>query len=320
MTAQSLQYALWFWLWSLLSLALMASAGCWLWAARRWQRGQELLAWSPRRMVPWGLLDVGFCFLLLILVDAAGLQLAGIPLETELTELEPAQQMRALLTMAGGRLAVTALALVILMGRTHASARDAGLAGAPLNRDLKIGACAFLMVAPVVYGLQQLLSMVWKETSHQLVALVRNDPQLFWAACATAVLTAPLMEEMLLRVVFQGWLEKAALWRGGSAPLMLGTAPEELPAEKDAWPPVKDPIVPLADRPPPWPILLSAALFALMHLNFSDPAPDPIPLFVFALALGFVYQRTHRLLPCVVMHVLLNAFSMAVLGLSVWQQ
>jgi hypothetical protein len=40
-------------------------------------------------------------------------------------------------------------------------------------------------------------------------------------------------------------------------------------------------------------------------------APDPIPLFFFALALGILYYRTHRLMPLVVLHAALNGTSLA---------
>ena len=49
---------------------------------------------------------------------------------------------------------------------------------------------------------------------------------------------------------------------------------------------------------------------ALAHFGYG---PEPVPLFVLALFLGYVYQRTHRILPCIVAHALFNLFSMIVL-------
>jgi membrane protease YdiL (CAAX protease family) len=40
-------------------------------------------------------------------------------------------------------------------------------------------------------------------------------------------------------------------------------------------------------------------------------APDPLPLFLFALLLGFLYYRTHRLSLVFVLHAALNASSLA---------
>jgi membrane protease YdiL (CAAX protease family) len=40
-------------------------------------------------------------------------------------------------------------------------------------------------------------------------------------------------------------------------------------------------------------------------------APDPITLFFFAVVLGLLYYRTHRIVPSIVLHALLNASSLA---------
>ena len=40
-------------------------------------------------------------------------------------------------------------------------------------------------------------------------------------------------------------------------------------------------------------------------------APDPIPLFFLAIVLGLLYFRTHRIVPSIVVHMLLNASSLA---------
>lgn len=59
-------------------------------------------------------------------------------------------------------------------------------------------------------------------------------------------------------------------------------------------------------RKPAWravPILISSLLFAGAH--FGQGAA-PIGLFFLALGLGYVYQRTHRIVPCIVVHVLVN--------------
>jgi membrane protease YdiL (CAAX protease family) len=60
------------------------------------------------------------------------------------------------------------------------------------------------------------------------------------------------------------------------------------------------------------PILVSSVMFASAHIGHST---DPFPLFVLALFLGFVYQRTHRIVPCIVAHALFNLISM----LALWQ-
>lgn len=69
--------------------------------------------------------------------------------------------------------------------------------------------------------------------------------------------------------------------------------------------------------PPLWkqwvPIFFSSIIFALMHFSHGLAW---IPLTVLALGLGYIYQRTHRILPSIVVHFCLNALSTA----AIWVQ
>ena len=56
--------------------------------------------------------------------------------------------------------------------------------------------------------------------------------------------------------------------------------------------------------------LVSAFVFAILHWGHG---PDPIPLFFLALGLGYLYHRTHRIIPCIVVHFLVNGLSMLAL-------
>jgi membrane protease YdiL (CAAX protease family) len=51
-----------------------------------------------------------------------------------------------------------------------------------------------------------------------------------------------------------------------------------------------------------------------MHLG---QGAAPIPLFFFSLGVGYLYRQTGRLWPCIIVHFLLNAFSMIGFGLEV---
>lgn len=56
-----------------------------------------------------------------------------------------------------------------------------------------------------------------------------------------------------------------------------------------------------------WPIFATAGVFAFMHLG---QGAAPVPLFIFACALGYLYKKTGSILPCIVLHLLLNVFSL----------
>lgn len=51
-------------------------------------------------------------------------------------------------------------------------------------------------------------------------------------------------------------------------------------------------------------------LQALLMWLLPNVVPDPITLFFFAVALGFLYCRTHRIVPAIVLHMTLNAVSL----------
>ena len=109
---------------------------------------------------------------------------------------------------------------------------------------------------------------------------------------------APFVEEFLFRVVLQGWLEKA-YYR--TRVLLTTQLSQQEP---------RPGTVIAAEVPPPFmwqPIIISSLTFSLLHLGHG---PDPIPLFVLALVLGYLYAKTHRILPCIVVHMALNGFSM----------
>ena len=61
-----------------------------------------------------------------------------------------------------------------------------------------------------------------------------------------------------------------------------------------------------------WPIIISSFAFAMAHVG---QGPAPISLFLLALGLGYTYQRTHRILPCVTIHFLINLTAMV----QLWQ-
>lgn len=328
----------------LILLVLAASVWAWWRPISRVAGGNPLLDLEPRAACPWGLLDLIIAFFLwagcgTFLVRILATRF-GIQDPSDLAELSPDGRAAVLF---GGALAMSAacvLSIAVVRLRTGAGLVDLGIDFARVGADLQLGFRAFVMLAPIVYGMQIVL-VKWFESKHPLIELLKEhpDPWFFVLSGIAALIVAPLAEEYFFRVLLQGWFEQVAAYGSTVTQILLGGRPDDVNSDLLARP-VSDQHDPR--RSPDqsevavesqsadygfgiarnrsrltamWPIALSAFLFAMAH---SSHGPDPIPLFVLAVGLGYLYQRTHRILPCIVVHFLLNSCSMAVLCLLVY--
>ncbi|HTN76424.1 MAG TPA: CPBP family intramembrane glutamic endopeptidase, partial [Pirellulaceae bacterium] len=164
---------------------------------------------------------------------------------------------------------------------------------------------------PPVYLIQVVLVQLFPKF-HPLIEQLRKTPDatLLIATGLTVTLVAPLCEEYLFRGLLQGWLESL---RGSltSDESILGPRPpaETITFDGKSAPPT------VLTTVPKWPILVSALLFAGAHYSHG---PAPIALFFLAIGLGYLYQRTHRLLPCIMVHFLLNGWTTVVLLIEIY--
>ncbi|HEX5106017.1 MAG TPA: CPBP family intramembrane glutamic endopeptidase, partial [Pirellulaceae bacterium] len=208
--------------------------------------------------------------------------------------------------------------------------------------------------APPVYALQGVLVYFWKKSEHPLMEMFKTTPDaaFFATLIAAAVLVAPLVEETLFRVLLQGFLEKVVSSRGKVLGLLLGrfsfleTVEPPIRPDQPGIPPPVDPtrdvnpyeppqIGPHFDPPLPevaavisddqpelrgpqaWiPIGVSALIFALLHYSHG---PDWVPLIFLAAGMGYLYQRTHSIVPSLVVHMCLNGLSMWGLWIQVYE-
>jgi membrane protease YdiL (CAAX protease family) len=336
----------------LLCLVATASLWLWLWAVGRWRSGRRLLDYAPRRTSPWGMVDVLATVVLLVLLQSVAVRFVPhreAPLtEWKLETLAPDERVWFLLALSIAELLAVVVSLVAVRLRTGADWRDLGLAGGRVAADVRLGIIAFLMLAPVIYAIQMTL-VHWFPSQHPLVVLVKQNPEprFILLSGLTAVLVAPLAEEYFFRVLLQGWMERIATGGQDGSGILIGGRAEPVGAVPGATPQAGDAIaghepvrpadgnpaaspavVPGVGLPPDasqagpfptawgtaWPVLASAAFFAALH---AQHGPDPIPLFALAVGLGYIYQRTHRILPCVVVHVLLNACSLLMLLIEI---
>ncbi|MBM4091933.1 MAG: CPBP family intramembrane metalloprotease [Planctomycetes bacterium] len=315
---------------ALILAALLAVATAWATAIGRWRADHRLLAWQPRREVPWGLVDVVLAMVVLFAATFLAVALlrqgAGDISPDEMRSQDRAAEL--LLQSAASVFTVfVSLAVVVLWQR--ATPRDMGLAWRTIGNDLRLGVIAFLLLAPPTYLLQFLLvTIVDYESKHPLIELLRNDPssQLVVAAIVSAVLVAPVVEEYFFRLLFQGWLEKFARKPAGPVEVWLGDgagkngqepidAPSDQAIGTSCWETSAKPPDETLSPPALWPIFVSSGVFALLHFSHG---PDWIPLFFLACGLGYLYRQTHRIVPCIVVHFLLNAVSMGMFLFEVY--
>ena len=334
-------------------LVPIASLLLWTSAIVRRGRGDALILYQPRRAVPWGLIDLLVLFIALPLIQLVAISAVVSPAHLEhLDDLSAKQQIAVLTASQLANLLTLVIGVALIRWRTGAGCHDFGVSSGKFNRDVVLGVAGFVMLVVPVFALQFLLTR-WMESKHPLVEIIRENPHPIYFALSgfSALIVAPIAEECLFRVVLQGWLEKvAAVPRPSGPDVLLGSlrassagsmeepaqtsSPRRSVEDKSAENSYTAPSTeqPRSSHPahttPPayatqlvgpstWPIVVSASLFALAHFSHG---PDPGPLFLLAIGLGYLYQRTHRVLPCIVVHFLLNLVSMLQLWVAAVQQ
>ena len=297
----------------LLAFAFLAcSLREWTHAYRRLRLGGRLIPRERHAGRPWGLVDVLLAFAVLILSQgaiAAGIaEWYGLRAGTAVEEMSRTARAALLVGLSCANMLTLGVMLWWLWARYGTATRAFGFDLKKLAYDVRLGGVTFLCLAPVVYGIQAALGL-FVEYKHPVIELLREspDPLFFSISAFAAILVAPVVEEVLFRLLLQGWLERVLiglqsatsrpgpelLWGGGETPPMRLRKQylEYLPA------------------------VGSALLFALAHLSHG---PAPVPLFVLALGLGLLFTRTQRITACIVLHLLLNASSLLLLLIFVY--
>lgn len=316
-----------------------------------------LVPHAPRRPVPWALFDIIAIFLIWLIDSAIGStalrQLGWLHRVSDIAELPLNEQQTFLGANLLISLLVLAVGLPLISLRTGARLSDFGWSLDHVGEDIRLGLIGFVMLAPPVYILQGLLVQFWQPSSHPLIEMFKAspDPRFFALLFVSAAVVAPLFEELLFRVLLQGFLEKVVRFRGEVHELFFGEVrrlPAQPPDMQDIGslgPPSEldlNPYTPPRAVAPQkvsespfgsesaesefqpefhglkfWlPILASSIVFALMHYSHG---PDWIPLTILAAGMGYLYQRTHRLLPSLVIHVLINSSSLLALWVQVFE-
>ncbi len=265
-------------------ILLLGAVAAWMWALRRiWQR-QPVLTWQEHPPVPWQGAEVAIAFLsfyaLLIFSQLAIVRLLGVQADS-VDEIPVQVLMQLCVAQAITEVAVVAGVIWFLRWHAAASWTDLGFDWRA-RAGPGAGVVAFFVITLPVQIVYFLVSS--KETElHPMIQLAMRSRSDLWLIGVCGVLVAPLVEEFLFRVVLQGWLERrerATDEQGQLLPLPGGRVPRGT-----------------------LPILVSSFFFALAH---ASNWPAPLPLFLLALVLGYLYHQTHRLWPSLVVHMLFN--------------
>ncbi len=324
------------------SLMILASLIGWGLGFKRLASQRPLLAFAGREL-PLGFIHLVSVFALWllsqVLVGAILLPMYPRPREDAPPEELAEFFVRLMGVSSVAQLIITVLAAGFLIVR-YRSFQAAAIRFDRWLRDIKTGVIAFLMIVPAILVVQWLLTFLVPYEHSTLEALAANPTTVTvlvsWLA---AVIIAPIAEEFFFRGVLQGWLQRLGsaepeqvLFGGWSKPgsyegLSDFDLSDRSSSPDSGRPEIGNPYRPpsasaLATekpvdsaQPPYWPIFVSAALFAMVHLG---QGPAPIPLFLLGLGLGYVFRQTGSLLPCIVLHFLLNGYRMLWFTLNVF--
>lgn len=310
----------------------VGSFAIWAMLALRLRSAGEALPYEPRRRVPWsgGVGGVALAFVILSILGA----IANRP--AVFTGEAPQLPSESLFVSTLLQSSVTQAALVVigslwLAAGVAATPHDLGLPRRwrSLSSDVGVGIATALAALAPVYLLQIVLTRLldWEQPHSTLLVLAEHPTwQVAAAAFLAAAVAAPLFEEFIFRLLFQGWLEKVEDeqlgWSATGREEISAESSERTSAAGEKIAPegadqskalsssesARRELVSFGGLPHGWaPILASSVAFAIVHV---DQGPAVAPLFVFAVLLGYVYQRTHRVTPCIIAHAAFNSLSL----------
>jgi len=330
---------------SVTSIAYLLSLLAMLAACVRLVSGRPLLKYESRQRVPWGgsAAMIALLFVLLPWIFEQD------------DQLDPNQYIWSTLLNSVVLIGFTLFVLTCLSIFSGANAHDLGFPqrSRQLASDVGIGCLACLASLLPIHAVHLLINTIFKpEQQHELIEMLieNRSPMFMLAGTLAAVVVAPLFEEVVFRLMLQGWLERVEDERldfrsserepnfvqalaetehqdiphqdpSPQGPVfsytdlpVSGVVPQKEDLDSDRVSPDRESRATLFGLPHGWtPVLISGTAFGLAHLGHGVSA---FPLVFFGIVLGYLYQRTHRMAPCIAAHMLFNAYTMGLLWLS----
>jgi membrane protease YdiL (CAAX protease family) len=268
---------------------LLSISAAWAVVVERLWSGKPLVPFREGRPAPWGGREVFLCFVAWQVVTLAASQILDGRRDQE-GELDLVDAMAAV-TVVNLVLMFVLPAILLTIGK--ATPGDLGFRKGMIGKDLLTGLVGALCLVPLVYLVQFGAILFWPPTAHPMQEMLfeKRSVSVIGLALVSAVVLAPVAEELMFRGFLQGWLEK----RAQSARRVEEHETTALEASR-----------PSGGAFGLVALLLPAAFFAGVHFG---QWPAPIPLFVLAVGLGVVYRRTKGLVAPIAMHATFNGLS-----------
>ncbi len=287
--------------WLALALAIAKKAGFF---RRGSIAGPERIS---RDESPWVFMLIFFGALFLANLVAGGIA-RFIPTRAEMTPL--------FLTAVIETTAVPLIVAGVAISR-HDGVRRFGLSIKDLPRGVAIGVLTVFVLFPMVFQVANLTGIVLKwmgrpePKAHEVLQSLRDshDSVLITLGIVVAIIIAPVFEEIAFRGVLQILLARLFKWISSwsAEEILEDTQPPGLFEAGDvlSYVPVNAATVeqPTGAGPRWLSVCITAALFAYVH---KEPAFMPA-LFLLALGLGYVYERTGNLWATMTAHALFNS-------------
>ncbi|MDE0865700.1 MAG: CPBP family intramembrane metalloprotease [Rubripirellula sp.] len=297
----------------LMLLTLVASVVCWLRLLPAiFRQGLRGFAdsWLPARTRTrpfWGFAEFLIMFGSMMVIGQLALLVA---IENEwIARPEPntgaleQSTMTGVLVMHGANYLANLVAVIITLIWMRNIDRDAvRKLGLICDRDaVRLGLKATVMILPpvILISFAAAFLIPYEHPVLDVLADLRSPGVFAVIFIGTAILT-PVFEEMFFRGLLQGALQ-------GFADRNLGIVGEPSQSSANAGEPSAYHLDVAGDgawRPVAyWPVIAASLLFASMHIG---QGAAPIPLFFLSLGLGYLYRQTGSLIPCIVVHMILN--------------
>lgn len=284
---------------TLLLIWQLAAAGLIFHALRRVARGQAWVVERPQPQSRLGILDAAIAHFAMTLITVLALSALQGPDRSDPARLELSLGLAQ-------SLAITVIVLIV--ARRHGlrywrKAFSLEPTGA-WRLDLGFGLLLAIALIPPLLKFHQLISTIAEVAfdlpyRHDTLEKLKRDdvsPLESAALWYRTVLVTPVLEEILYRGLLLGALLGIASRRPFDPLLALFGLPKS----------TQEP--PIAPITPFWPVPVSAAVFAAAHWG---QGAGPLSLFVLSLILGETVRKSGSLVPAILAHLALNAWTLA---------